>query len=77
MKSQKTDAKSEINDEINSRNNQDIPLDNCEYEKVEDDHSTYTALKRPGHEEPRDDHVYASLNLEPKNVEKNQGETVL
>ena len=77
IKSQKTDGKPETNDEINSRNNQDIPLDNNDYENVEDDHSTYTALKRPGPGEPSDDHIYASLNQAANNFEKNQGETVL
>jgi hypothetical protein len=78
IKSAKTDGKPEAKDEINSgKNNQDIPLDNNDYENVEDDHSTYTALKRPGPGEPSDDHVYASLNQAAKNVEKTQGETVL
>jgi hypothetical protein len=46
------------------------------YEDVKDDHMTYTAPKRPAPGEPSDDHVYASLNQEPNNVERNQGETM-
>ena len=69
-----TESKPETtNDETNSRNIYDVPLNN--YENVEDDHSTYTALKRPALRETGDDHVYGHLNQVIKNVPKNQGET--
>jgi hypothetical protein len=66
IKSRNTKAKQETtNDETNSRNNQDIPLDNYDYENVEDYQSTYTALKRPATAEQSDYHVYTSLNDTP------------
>ncbi|XP_028402632.1 uncharacterized protein LOC114525467 [Dendronephthya gigantea] len=44
------------------------------YEQVENEQSTYTALKRPGKDE--DDHVYGHLNQRPQEYE-NQKETGL
>ncbi|XP_028402627.1 uncharacterized protein LOC114525465 [Dendronephthya gigantea] len=44
------------------------------YEQVENEQSTYTALKRPGKDE--DDHVYSHLNQRPQEYE-NQKETGL
>ncbi|XP_028402403.1 uncharacterized protein LOC114525343 [Dendronephthya gigantea] len=44
------------------------------YEQVENEQSTYTALKRPGKDE--DDHVYSHLNKRPQEYE-NQKETGL
>ncbi len=60
------------NDESNPRRNYDIPDEN--YEQVDDEQSTYTALKRPGPGEIEDSHVYAHLNPVPQNVSENQEE---
>jgi hypothetical protein len=80
IKSPNIEAKPETTkDENNSRNDQ-VSLDNNYYENVEDDHSTYTALKKTAFGEPTqpsDDHAYAFLNRMPKKFrKKNQEETV-
>ena len=61
------------NDQTNSRNIYDMPLNN--YEVSEDDHSTYAALKRPAPGESSDDHVYGHLNQALKHVQGNQEPT--
>ena len=74
FKSPNTEAKPETtNDGNNSRNIYDMPANN--YENVENDNSTYTALQRPAPGQPSDDHVYAHLNQALKNVQKDQGQT--
>jgi hypothetical protein len=63
------------NDQKDSRHIYETPVNN--YENVEDDHSTYTDLKRPAPGEASDDHVYAHLNQTLKDLKKNQGQTGL
>ena len=53
--------------------NPDKVKDDGNYEKMEEEQSTYTALKRPGKEED-DDHLYSHLN-EVHNNYMNQAET--
>ncbi len=61
LKSSNTaEAKQETtNDKNNSGHIYDIPEKN--YEQVDNEQSTYTALKRPGPGEVDDGHVYAHL----------------
>ena len=62
LKSSSTEAKPETtNSENNPRHIYDDTADG-NYEQVDDEQSTYTALKRPGPGEKDDDHVYAHLN---------------
>ena len=68
LKSPNTEAKPETNDNNSSKNIFDMPSTN--YENVEDDHSTYTALQRPAPGESSDKHVYAHLNEPLKNAQK-------
>ena len=50
-----------------SENDHEIPVeDEGNYEEVENEQSTYTALKKPG-ERDDDDHVYSNLNEVNKN----------
>ena len=73
-KSPDTEAKPETNnDETNPRHIYDIPDTNNE--QVDDEQSTYTALKRPAPGEEDDGHGYAHLNQVLQNVFENQGET--
>ncbi len=73
-KSPDTEAKPETNnDETNPRHIYDIPDTNNE--QVDDEQSTYTALKRPAPGEEGDGHVYAHLNQVLQNVFESQGET--
>ena len=68
VKSPNNEPKHEtINDQTNSTNIYDMPLNN--YENAENDHSTYTALKRPASGESSDDHVYTHLNQPLKNAQ--------
>ena len=62
------------NDENNSRRIYDIPV-STNYEQVDDEKSTYTALKRPGPGEVNDDHLYGHLNQVGQNIYANQRET--
>ncbi|CAB4006567.1 Receptor-type tyrosine- phosphatase delta, partial [Paramuricea clavata] len=74
LKSSNVEANAETtNDENNSRHIYDVPVSNCEH--VEDEQSTYTALKRPAPGEVNDDHLYGHLNQVLRNVYTNQGET--
>ena len=74
FKSPSAGAKPETtNEENDSRDIYDVPANN--YENVEDDNSTYTVLQRPAPGQPSDDHVYAHLNQELKDVQTNQGQT--
>jgi hypothetical protein len=76
VKSPNTEQRQETtNGPSNSAHIYDIPLNN--YEGVADDHSTYTALKRPAPGEASDDHVYAHLNQALKDFKKNQRKTGL
>ena len=69
----KPETSQTTNDQKDSRHLYDTPVNN--YENVEDDHSTYTALKRPAPGEASDDHLYASLNQTLKDLKRNQRET--
>ncbi len=74
FKSSSTEPKPETtNDENNPRHNYEIPV--SKNEQVDDEQSTYTALKRPGPGEVDDGHVYAHLNQVLQNIYENQGET--
>ena len=75
LKSSSTEENAEKTDEENySRHSYDIPENNnCEH--VDDEHSTYTALKRPDPAE-EDDHLYGHLNQVP-NVYVDQVETAI
>ena len=59
-------------DENGLRNIYDV---DSNYEEIDDDHSTYTALQRPAPGESSEDHVYAHLNQALNNIQKNQRET--
>jgi hypothetical protein len=75
LKSSNTEANVETtNDENNSRRIYDIPV-STNYEQVDDEKSTYTALKRPGPGEVNDDHLYGHLNQVGQNIYANQRET--
>ena len=60
-------------DQSKGRNYSDKVKDDGNYEKMEEEQSTYTALKRPGKEED-DDYLYSHLNEVHYNY-MNQAET--
>ena len=66
LKSSKSNPENKSKDRNNSKDiyeNPDKIQDDANYEEVENEQSTYTALKRPGPgEEENDDHLYAHLN---------------
>ena len=75
-KSLKANPEDKSRDRNNSKDiyeNPDKIKDDANYEDVESEQSTYTALKRTGKEE-NDDHLYAHLN-EVNNDYVNQKET--
>ena len=65
-KSSKANPENKSKDRNNSKDiyeNPDKIQDDANYEEVENEESTYTALKRPGPgKEENDDHLYAHLN---------------
>ncbi|CAB4027856.1 Receptor-type tyrosine- phosphatase F [Paramuricea clavata] len=63
-KSSKANPENKSKDRNNSRDIYENPdNDDANYEQVENEESTYTALKRPGPgEEENDNHLYAHLN---------------
>ena len=64
LKSSKANPENKSKDRNNSKDiceNPDKIQDNANYEQVENEESTYTALKRTGEEE-NDDHLYSHLN---------------
>jgi Na+-transporting methylmalonyl-CoA/oxaloacetate decarboxylase gamma subunit len=76
LKSLKANPENKSRDRNNSKDiyeNPDKIKDDANYEDVESEQSTYTALKRTGKEE-NDDHLYAHLN-EVNNDYVNQKET--
>ena len=81
LKSSKANPESKSKDRNNSKeidenpDNDDANYEDANYEQVENEESTYTALKRPGPgEEENDVHLYAHLNEVHKDY-VNQAET--
>ncbi|CAB4027794.1 Receptor-type tyrosine- phosphatase delta [Paramuricea clavata] len=81
LKSSKANLENKCKDRNNSKeidenlDNDDANYDHANYEEVENEESTYTALKRPGPgEEENDVHLYAHLNEVHKDY-VNQAET--
>ena len=70
-KSSSTEANVEKTNEVS--NPQYIYEDGGNYEQVDDEQSTYTALNKPG--EVIDDHLYAHLNEVTQNMYADQKET--
>jgi uncharacterized protein (UPF0333 family) len=70
-KSSSTEANVEKTNEVS--NSQYIYDDVGNYEQVDDEQSTYTALNKPG--EVSDDHLYAHLNEVTQNMYADQKET--
>jgi Na+-transporting methylmalonyl-CoA/oxaloacetate decarboxylase gamma subunit len=76
LKSSKANPENKSRDRNNSKDiyeNPDKIQDDANYEQVENEQSTYTALKRTGKEE-NDDHLYSHLNEVHKDY-VNQKET--
>jgi hypothetical protein len=75
LKSSKASPENKSKDRNNSKEIDENPGNDANYEKVENEESTYTALKRPGPgEEENDGHLYAHLNEVHKD-NMNQKET--
>jgi cytoskeletal protein RodZ len=76
LKSSKSNPENKSKDRNNSKDiyeNPDKIKDDANYEQVENEQSTYTALKRTGKDE-NDDHLYSHLNEVHKDY-VNQKET--
>ena len=75
LKSLKATSENNSNKRNNSKDIYENPVkDEENYEKVENEQSSYTALKKPGERDDDDDHVYCHLD-EVQKDNPNQRET--